>query len=63
MSGCLHLGGVNRYGCNRTCDFYCSTNWRMETDDAGCPVWAYDLRRPAPGENNVCFPNRDAAAD
>jgi hypothetical protein len=35
----------------------------METDDAGCPVWAWDVRKPAPGETSICFPDRDAHVD
>jgi hypothetical protein len=60
MSGCMRLGGVNAIGCFVTCDFYCSTNWRVEVDEFGCERWSYDLRKPAPGENMECFRLPDA---
>jgi hypothetical protein len=59
-SGCTNLGGADRHGCYITCDFYCSTNWRVETDDGGCPLWKYDIRKPNPGENDLCWTDFDA---
>jgi hypothetical protein len=59
VSGCVHLGGKNQRGCFETCDFWCSFNWRVERDEAGCEVWEYDVRQPAPGENSMCVPGRD----
>jgi hypothetical protein len=63
MSGCLHLGGANVSGCFKTCDFYCSTNWRVELDEQGCSVWRYDHRAPAPGETLACQPDRDGGRE
>jgi hypothetical protein len=60
MSGCMHLGGVDQSGCSVTCDFFCSTNWRVEVDEYGCERWAYDIRKPAPGETPACLPAHDA---
>ncbi|MFM2419844.1 MAG: hypothetical protein RL385_4567 [Pseudomonadota bacterium] len=56
-AGCMHLGGTNRgdNSCNATCDFFCSTNWRIETNEDGCAEWRYDLRAPTPDENASCF--------
>lgn len=31
--------------CYVTCDFWGSSNWRIETDANGCPSWRYDLGR------------------
>jgi hypothetical protein len=28
--------------CYLTCDFWCSSNWRIQQDSPGCPVWRYD---------------------
>jgi len=56
-SGSMHLGGQRREGgCFRTHDFWCSTNWRIEKDDQGCPIWRYDVRAPAPDETPSCQP-------
>ncbi|HEY4186542.1 MAG TPA: hypothetical protein VGP07_15805 [Polyangia bacterium] len=63
VNGCMNLGGYNPLGCLVTCDFYCSTNWRLEDDDHGCPVWRYDTRAPLPGESLSCFPALDAGSD
>ena len=63
MSSCMHLGGYSPGGCSATCDFFCSTNWRMETDTHGCSGWRYDTRSPLPGENLACFPVPDGGAD
>jgi hypothetical protein len=63
VSGCTHLGGVNEFGCAATCDFWCSTNWRVEIDTFGCERWAMDYRKPGPGENMVCLPQADAGED
>jgi hypothetical protein len=60
MAGCLYIGGVNNSGCYLHCDFWCSTNWRVEIDMWGCERWAYDYRPPAPGENMQCLPETDA---
>jgi hypothetical protein len=44
ISGCMHLGGVSSGGaCYLTCDFWCSSNWRIQQDSHGCPVWRYDF--------------------
>jgi hypothetical protein len=59
-SGCMHIGGYSAAACPVTCDFWCSTNWRIVNDAHGCPMWRYDTRAPAPGENSVCFPLPDA---
>jgi hypothetical protein len=59
IQGCMRLGGVNM-GCGFTCDFWCSTNWRVEIDQYGCEFWARDYRKPAPGEDAQCLPASDA---
>ena len=59
MSACMHLGGVDQLGCLEVCDFWCSTNWRVETDKYGCERWEMDYRMPAPGENAQCLPDAD----
>ena len=42
-NGCMHLGGQSYLGqCPETCDFWGSSNWRIETDAHGCPHWRYD---------------------
>jgi hypothetical protein len=42
-SGCMHLGGQSYGGmCYVACDFWGSSNWRIETDAHGCPYWRYD---------------------
>lgn len=54
-SGSMYLGGAARDGkCARTYDFWCSERWRIEKDALGCPVWKYDVRAPAAGENAQC---------
>ena len=46
-NGCMHLGGASQGGmCWETCDFWCSTNWRIEPDAQGCPEWRYDSNGP-----------------
>ena len=55
----MNIGGYSTEGCSWTCDFFCSTNWRIENDSHGCPYWRYDMRAPAPGENLLCFPTLD----
>ncbi len=40
-AGCMFLGG-SAPGCFRTCDFWCSENWRVEFDEHGCEGWRYD---------------------
>jgi hypothetical protein len=52
----MALGGYGPQGCYIACDFWCSTNWRVEPDAHGCPAWRYDFRSPAPGEDPNCFP-------
>jgi hypothetical protein len=43
-TSCMHLGGSPYNGtCYETCDFWCSTNWRTEPDEHGCPMWRYDI--------------------
>ncbi|MEA2697893.1 MAG: hypothetical protein QOI66_2164 [Myxococcales bacterium] len=60
FTGCVHLGGTNRFhGCGTVCDFWCSFNWRIEKDEDGCDVWRMDYRKPDAGENGMCFPDRD----
>jgi hypothetical protein len=59
-SDCMYLGGASTNGCYKTCDFWCSDNWRIETDSAGCKTWSYDLRKPRPGENQFCQSVPDA---
>jgi hypothetical protein len=56
-AGCMHLGGTNRgdNSCNTSCDFFCSTHWRLETNEDGCAEWRYDLRSPTADENASCF--------
>jgi hypothetical protein len=63
MSSCMHLGGYSPGGCSQTCDFFCSTNWRVETDAHGCSAWRYDTRAPQPGENQACLPALDGGGD
>ncbi len=59
-SGCMDLGGVRPdVGCLQTCDFWCSTNWRVEKDAYGCEVWRYDVVYPDGGGS--CF--ADAGSD
>ena len=60
MTGCMHVGGYSTTGCSVWCDFFCSTNWRIENDPHGCPVWRWDQRAPAPGEDRYCFSAPDA---
>jgi len=39
------LGG-RRMGnafCESIVDLFCSTNWRLEPDQYGCPIWRYDI--------------------
>src|SRR5262245_8501219 len=60
VTTCMALGGYSPGGCAKTCDFYCSTNWRMETDEHSCPIWRYDIRTPQPGENQACMRALDA---
>jgi len=60
VEGCMSLGGYSPQGCPIACDFYCSTNWRVEDDGHGCPVWRYDTRAPGPDENLACLPAADA---
>jgi len=63
VNSCMHLGGYSPGGCQAVCDFFCSTNWRLETDAHGCSRWRYDTRAPLPGENLACFPAPDGGAD
>jgi hypothetical protein len=58
----MHLGGVDDGpgSCAVSCDFFCSDNWRVETDSSGCEVWRYDVRQPGPGEGPSCQPLPDA---
>jgi hypothetical protein len=60
VSGCMDLGGASQDGCGTTCEFWCSTNWRVETDALGCEVWRYDTRAPHPEENVQCETEPDA---
>jgi hypothetical protein len=59
----MRLGGAAPGGCTLACDFWCSTNWRIELDDLGCSTWRYDTRAPAPGENETCQFFYDAQPD
>lgn len=52
-------GGYSTQGRFLICDFFCSTNWRIENDSHGCPAWRYDTRAPASGESPICFPLLD----
>jgi hypothetical protein len=55
VGGCKQLGGEGQDdACAPSCDFYCTVNWRVERDPAGCDVWLYDTRAPAPGEDKYC---------
>ena len=63
MNSCMHLGGYSPGGCQQTCDFFCSTNWRLEKDAHGCSGWHYDTREPQPGENLICMPALDAGSN
>ncbi|AKV04589.1 hypothetical protein AKJ09_11252 [Labilithrix luteola] len=60
-SGCMNLGGSAKTGCAKTCDFFCSTNWRVEQDDTGCQVWRWDIRTPQAGETPQCFSDAGSA--
>jgi len=62
--GCAVLGGAAVNGqCLPSCDFWCTTNWRTRLDQYGCPVMVFDFRSPAPGEDFLCNPDRDASVD
>ena len=63
MTGCMVIGGYSPEGCYVWCDFFCSTNWHLEPDAHGCPVWRWSIRSPAPGETSLCFPGLDAMPD
>ena len=63
LSGCMPLGGYTVGPCRVTCDLWCATNFRIETDDHACAVLRYDVRAPLPGENLMCLPSPDAGAD
>ena len=62
-SGCMHLGGwagdAGASACVQTCDFWCSTDWKLDTDTHGCAVWTYKIRQPGPCETALCLPNGD----
>lgn len=65
IAGCMHFGG-SRMGddsCPFACDFFCSTNWRIEKDANGCDVWNYDTRRPLSGENSYCLPDKGVVGE
>jgi hypothetical protein len=62
LSGCMSLGGSSTNGCGKSCDFFCSTNWRVETNADGCEVWRYDVRQPAAGENAQCLTDTNTGA-
>ena len=57
------LGGYSPEACYVVCDFFCSTNWHLEPDAHGCPIWRWSIRSPAPGESSTCFPGLDAMPD
>src|SRR5438132_12679474 len=60
-NGCMNLGGSTIGGqCTKACDFFCSTNWQVVVDEAGCEEWTYGHREPLPGENAACQPVFDA---
>jgi hypothetical protein len=63
LSGCMFLGGPATRGCVKTCDFWCTTNWRVEVDVQGCEELRFDHRTPAPGENLQCLRPFDAGRD
>jgi hypothetical protein len=51
----MQMGGPEVDGmCIETCDFWCSTNWRIETPESGCETWVYDTREPTEGEDDLC---------
>lgn len=56
-SGCMFMGGDkwSEDACELTCDFWCSTNWRVEVSASGCPGWDYDMREPREGEDEDCL--------
>jgi len=63
----MNLGGSrnNNASCATACDFFCTSNWRVEKDENGCEVWRYDVREPPP-ENAVDCPGarpKDAGSD
>ena len=60
---CIQLGGPAVYGCYATCDFWCSTNWRVETDQNGCEVWQYDVRERKAGADLMCRPLGDGGSE
>ena len=63
-SGCMQLGGTRpQSGCSVTCDFFCSTDWQVVTDENGCSLWKYRVRAPLPGETSLCTPLRDGGND
>jgi hypothetical protein len=45
LIGEVRLGGVGFAdgGCGPSFDFFCTTNWRLETDGQGCAIWRYDI--------------------
>jgi hypothetical protein len=59
LSGCMHLGGYSDGACGQTCDFWFSTNWRLESDSHGCPIWRWDTRAPQANESPTCQPTLD----
>ena len=63
ISGCVNLGGQKLgASCEKACDFYCATNWRVEQDTLGCEVWRYDVRQPVAGEDRLCRATSGGAA-
>jgi hypothetical protein len=63
ISGTMKMGGSGE--CAAWSDFWCTTNWRQEPDDAGCPTWRFDKTSPREGEDSTCI-NRsppDAGGD
>jgi hypothetical protein len=59
----MSLGGKSDEVCVESHDFWCTTNWRLEKDDAGCAVWRYDTVAPGPGQTAQCQPVPDAGVD
>jgi hypothetical protein len=49
----MHLGGASVDGtCSVTCDFFGSSNWRIEKDAQGCSIWRYDTGGACAGDGS-----------
>jgi len=49
--GSVHLGGakIGLNNCGPGFDYTCTFNWRLESDQYGCPTWNYDF-------DGICCP-------